>query len=72
MAARPSPFRHQRLTALPHRSAVLRTRDPVHWEYNPPGLVEHLRNLRTAIKRGEPFGHLLELPREIPIAEPAN
>ena len=43
-----------------------------HWEYNPPGLVEQIRDLREALASGAAFAHLLELPKEIPTAKPAN
>jgi LAS superfamily LD-carboxypeptidase LdcB len=42
-----------------------------HWEYNPPGLVEQLRQLRDLLGAGEDHGKLLEPPTQIPIAEPA-
>jgi len=35
-------------------------------------LVTQLRDLRTALERGEPFAHLLELPRETRTTEPAT
>ena len=43
-----------------------------HWEYNPPGLVEQIAALRQALASGAAFAHLLELPKEIPTAKPAN
>ena len=33
-----------------------------HWEYNPPGLVDQVRELRRRIEAGEPFEQLLRSP----------
>ena len=38
-----------------------------HWEYNPPGLVEQVRELRRCIETGEPFEHLLRAPESVPV-----
>ncbi len=46
--------------------------EPWHWEYNPPGLVARIAELRRRLACGEPVGQLLTPPKEIPIAEPAN
>ncbi len=43
-----------------------------HWEYNPPGLIEQLVSLRSAIASGEPYEHLLYPPEDIPIAPPKH
>jgi len=39
-----------------------------HWEYNPPGLVELVKELREALACGAPSLHLLAPPDDIPIA----
>lgn len=41
-----------------------------HWEYNPPGLVRQLAELRRRLAAGEPVGELLRAPEPIPRARP--
>lgn len=41
-----------------------------HWEYNPPGLLGQVSELRRAIASDEALGHLLHSPPDIPIAHP--
>jgi hypothetical protein len=43
-----------------------------HWEYNPPGLIPQIIALRNALRDGKPFEHLLEAPKEIPLAVAAR
>ncbi|MCB9733481.1 MAG: D-alanyl-D-alanine carboxypeptidase family protein [Deltaproteobacteria bacterium] len=46
--------------------------EPWHWEYDPPGLVAQLADLRARLARGEtPPPALLRPPDPVPIAEPA-
>lgn len=41
-----------------------------HWEYNPPGLVQQIRRIRSALARGMPIDDLMVLPARMPIARP--
>lgn len=46
-----------------------------HWEYNPPGLVAQLREVRDRLGAGAPHGeieHLLEAPDPVPLASPSQ
>ena len=45
--------------------------EPWHWEYNPPGLVAQLSELRRRLGAGEDDGGLLRAPVAIPVAQPA-
>jgi hypothetical protein len=46
--------------------------EPWHWEYDPPGLVAQVTELRRRLAAGEPASELLRAPDLIPVAAPAE
>ncbi|TNF28436.1 MAG: hypothetical protein EP329_17880 [Deltaproteobacteria bacterium] len=46
--------------------------EPWHWEYDPPGLVAQVAELRRRLTAGEPADDLLRAPDVIPVASPAE